>query len=82
LQRGAQTYFLLKTSSWRKEMMMMINGHPCAPNRTLKSLCHLGDGEISGGSSLKFSLMKLEKKLMFGISFQQPLMSSMKFVQT
>ena len=58
-------------------MMIIINGHPCAPNRTSKSLCHLGNGEISGGSSLKFSLMKLERKLMFGISFQQPLMISM-----
>ncbi len=61
---------------------MMKNGHPCAQNRTLKSLCHLGDEKISGATSLKFLLMKLEKKLMFRISFQQPTMSSVKFVQS
>jgi hypothetical protein len=28
---------------------MIINGHPCAPNHTLESLCHFGDGKISDG---------------------------------
>jgi hypothetical protein len=54
--------------------MTMKNGHHCAQNQ----VCVIW--EISDCTSLKFWLMKLEKKLRFGISFQKPSMSSMKFV--
>jgi hypothetical protein len=52
------------------------------PKPHFGKLCHLGDGKISGGTSLNFLLIKLERKLMFDISFQQLLISSMIFLQT
>jgi len=80
-------FLMLLFKDWRKrveEMNVAVVGSKakCRANCTLKSLCHLGNGKISGGTSLKLPLMKLEKKLMFSMSFQQPSMRSMKFIQS